>query len=221
MISTHTVERLVIYRRLLKRLEKNGERWVTSRKLALILSKSPAQVRKDLSLIGRMGKPGVGYNIPALREDLERLIGIDRSWGVALIGAGNLGRALFYYSGFRKEGFLFRAVFDADPERIGKKWEDVIIEDSSNIRSRLSEGDIHIAVIAVPASAVQGVADKLVSAGIREMLNFAPVNLRVPEDVHVRSADLAFELENLAFFLSSRDGGNPGTGDNKKNRKRV
>ena len=205
MINTQTVERLVMYNRALKTLEKSGEKWVTSTRLAGTLAKSPAQVRKDLSLVGKMGKPGVGYNTRSLRKDLDRIIGLDRDWGVAIIGAGNLGKALFRYPGFRREGFRFLAVFDSDPKKIGKKWGDVRIRASGEIVSRLRAGDIKIAVIAVPAAAAQKAADSIIESGIREILNFAPVALNVPEGVNVRNADLAFEMENLTFFLCGRE----------------
>jgi len=201
MLNTHTVERLVIYNRVLKGLAQKRSKWVTSKEIARKLSKTPAQVRRDLSILGRKGKPGVGYNIEVLINDLDGVLGRNRIWNVAIIGAGNLGKALFSYPGFKREGFKFKAIFDNAPDKVGKKWDSLVIKSSGEIERAVKKGGIDIAVITVPKNSAQGVAEALVKAGIKNILNFAPVMLDLPEDVRVRNTDLSLELENLSCFI--------------------
>ena len=204
MISSKTVERLIVYNRLLKDLYSRGHKWVTSEGISEALSSNSAQVRKDISSLGRKGKPGVGYNIKSLTDDINTLLGLNEIWGVLLIGAGNLGRALFHYPGFMREGFEFRAIVDNNEKKIGKRWGRLRIISPSQMRGEIRRKNIRIAVITVPSKSAQIIADKTVEAGIKEILNFAPVNIIVPEDVNVRYADLALELENLSYHLSLR-----------------
>ncbi|MBN2406986.1 MAG: redox-sensing transcriptional repressor Rex [Elusimicrobia bacterium] len=204
MLNRHTVERLVIYNRVLKDLAKKNVKWATSEKIAEILFRSPAQVRKDLSFLGKKGKPGVGYNIRSLIGELDSTLGLRKTWGVALIGAGNLGRALFHYPGFKREGFEFRAIFDNNSSKIGRRWGDITVTPITSLNSVVRKRKINIAVMTVPDYAAQEVADKLTAAGLKELLNFAPVTLNVADNVNVRYADLALELENLSYNLNHR-----------------
>jgi redox-sensing transcriptional repressor len=204
MPSKHTIKRLVIYNRVLKDLDRKGDIWITSEKIAEIISRHPAQVRKDLSSLGRKGKPGVGYNIKNMIDDIDSVLGLKSEWGVVIIGAGNLGRALCYYPGFKRQGFEFRMIVDNDPKKIGKKWGGITISPLRNLKQTIKKLDINIALISVPEAAAQAVADKVVEAGIKEILNFAPATLIVPDDVNISYADLALELENLSYHLSRR-----------------
>lgn len=204
MLSKPTVERLVVYNRILKKLDREGQKWITSKKIADVLSRTSAQVRRDLSFLGKKGKTGVGYKIKDLIKELDKVLGLNTEWGLVLIGAGNLGRALFYYPGFRREGFEFRVVIDSDPKKIGKKWSGVTIKSIEKLKKSIDKKDVCIALLAVPAGAAQKVTEDLVDAGIKEILNFAPVTLNVPEDVNVRYVDLALELENISCNIVNK-----------------
>lgn len=206
MTNKHTVERLIIYNRVLKELLKNKVEWVTSKKIGELIFRTPAQVRRDLSSLGKKGKPGVGYESSNLIKELDRVLGLNKTWGVILVGAGNLGRALFHYPGFKREGFEFRVVVDNNSMKIAKKWKDVRINPAKDIKRKIKQKNISIAIIAVPESSAQQVADVLIEAGIKEILNFAPVTLNVDKDVNVRYADLALDLENLSYHLSYKKG---------------
>jgi redox-sensing transcriptional repressor len=204
MISKHTVERLIIYNRVLKDLFSRGEMWATSNRIARILSKTSAQVRRDLSFLGKKGKTGVGYNIKGLINDLDRVLGLKNTWAVMLVGAGNLGRALFFYPGFKREGFEFKAIIDNDPKKIGRKWGGTKIDSLKDLKKMAMQKKINIAIIAVPENAAQDVADSLLQAKVEEILNFAPVALSVPKNVNVRHADLALELVNLSYLCKNK-----------------
>jgi len=204
MLNKHTIARLIIYNRILKDLYRNGRKNVTSNVIAKVLSKTPAQVRRDLSNLGRRGKPGVGYDIKNLIDNIDGILGLKRTWGVMLIGAGNLGRALLYYPGFKREGFEFRIVVDNDIKKIGKKLNGIVVSSPRTLKNKIKQNNIKIAIIAVPEEVAQRVTDKITDTGIREILNFAPVTLNVPDNVNVRYADLALELENLSYYLSMR-----------------
>ncbi len=204
MINKFIVERLILYNRICKYFSKEGKKWVTSRDIAAVLSKTPAQVRRDLSELGKKGKPGVGYRIDELVEEINKLLGLSQFWNIALIGAGNLGRALFYYPGFKREGFNFKVIVDNDSKKIGTVWNDTEIRPEKQLVEIINKNKIDIAIIAVPVSAAQKVCDKVVTAGIQEILNFAPCNLNIPDNVEVRNADLALELQNLSYTLKNR-----------------
>lgn len=204
MLNKATVERLIIYNRVIKELHSRGEKWVTSTGIAEVLSKTPAQVRKDISSLGPKGKRGVGYNIEKLIRDLDKALGLNGRYRLALVGAGNLGRALIGYPGFKREGFICRMIVDSDPQKIGKEISGIKVESPERLSKKLEKKGIDIAVIAVPGSAAQDVADKVVEGGIKEILNFAPVNINAPEDINIRYVDLALELENLAYSLNYR-----------------
>lgn len=201
-ISDSTVRRLSQYLRFLEELEARGEETVSSGDLASRGGMTPAQVRKDLSHFGSFGKRGMGYAVPDLRERLASILGVDRQWRVCLVGAGRLGAALYQYEGFRDRGFRFVAVFDRDPERIGARWGDLVVEDVANVARVIARREIEMGVIVTPGEAAQEVADELAAAGVEAILNFAPRRIRVPESVALRDVNLVVELESLSFALT-------------------
>ena len=204
-IAQTVVPRLSNYNRVLNRLHKDGVEIISSEELGERTGYSASQIRKDLSFFGEFGQVGRGYYVKELESAISQILGLDKTWKVALVGAGNLGSALLAYPGFRERGFRIVAVFDNDLRKIGKKWEDVVLHDISEIEEKVKEEDIQIGIIAVPAEAAQLVASILVSSGIRAILNFAPVRIVVPEDVELRSAELSSELECLSYFLVNEE----------------
>ncbi len=202
-IAQTVLPRLSTYNRVLDKLDRGGVEIISSEDLGERTGYSAAQIRKDLSFFGEFGQVGKGYYVKELKDAVSQILGLDRTWNVALVGAGNLGSALLAYPGFRERGFKIVAVFDNDLRKIGKKWEDVILHDISEIAEKVKEKEIQIGIIAVPAEAAQGVANVLVSCGIRAILNFAPVRIVVPEDVELRSAELSSELECLSYVLTN------------------
>ena len=202
-VAEGAVARLSTYNRALDELGREGVEIVSSDELGERVGYSAAQIRKDLSCFGEFGKAGRGYYVKELKEAILRILGTDRTWNVALVGAGNLGSALLAYPGFVERGFKTVAVFDNDLRKIGKKWEDVILQDISEIPDKIKEQDIQIGIIAVPAEVAQQVADMLILSGIRAILNFAPARIVVPEGVELRTADLSRQLECLSYFLTN------------------
>jgi redox-sensing transcriptional repressor len=199
--SSSTVSRLSGYYRVLGDLEAEGLETVSSERLAERGGITSAQVRKDLSFFGNFGRRGLGYNVSLLRHKVGEILGLTRRWNVALLGAGNLGLALFAYRPFRKQGFLIEAVFDRDPHKVGTMWEGVRIRDILELPQAARETPFDIAILAVPEDAAQAVADTAVGAGIRGILNFAPVKIVVPEDVARRDVDLSIAMESLSYAL--------------------
>ena len=196
------VERLSLYVRELTRLQEQQVEFVSSRRLAQPLGMTDAQVRRDLSYFGQFGTSGRGYEVQRLHTTLSRILGIQgRVWNVALAGAGNLGSALLAYRGFRDRGFLFRVIVDTDPHKVGRYVEGLAIAPAEQLGDLVRRHDIHIGIIAVPSDGAQAVCDQLVEAGVRAVVNFAPAHLEVPPSVHLRTIDLAIELEALAFYL--------------------
>jgi redox-sensing transcriptional repressor len=165
---------------------------------------TPAQVRKDLSFFGSFGTRGLGYPTKELKARIGSIMGIDRTWNVGLIGAGNIGSALVSYKEFQKQGFHIRAIFDNDQRKIGSNHKGIIISDVNDLATEVKRHKLEIVVIAVPASAAQKACDTAVSAGIKAILNFAPINLKVPKDVILRTENMAMEIEYLSFFLTNR-----------------
>ncbi len=202
-VAEAVVARLSTCCRALDELDREGVEIISSEELGERAGYSAAQIRKDLSSFGEFGKVGKGYYVKELKETICQILGIDRTWNVALAGAGNLGSALLAYPGFKERGFKIVAVFDNDLRKIGKKWENIILQDVSEMTEKIREQDIQIGIIAVPAAVAQGVADMLVFNGIRAILNFAPTRIVVPEGVRLRTADLSRELECLSYFLTS------------------
>ncbi|MQA90987.1 MAG: redox-sensing transcriptional repressor Rex [Gemmatimonas sp.] len=204
-ISESAVRRLSLYLRLLQEADSLGQETISSEELADRAGTTAAQVRKDLSLFGSFGKRGLGYAVSELLQEIREILGLNRSWRVALVGAGKIGSALITYRNFRTRGFHIEAVFDTDPDKVGKRWGTQTILDDTEMGSVLAGKRIEIAVIAVPADAAQGVVDRVVASGVSAILNFAPVRLRVPKGVSLRNVDMVVEMEGLAFALTSTE----------------
>jgi redox-sensing transcriptional repressor len=202
-ISESTVRRLSLYLRLLQEAQAADQETISSDELAERGGTTSAQVRKDLSLFGSFGKRGLGYSVSELLRELEEILGLDRRWRVALVGAGKIGSALFGYGNFRRRGFEIQAVFDSDPAKVGEPWGEVRVSPDTEMEREVRAREIEIAIVAVPAEAAQAVTDRLVRSGVRAILNFAPVRLRVPESVALRNVDMVVEMEGLTFALSS------------------
>jgi len=200
-ISESTIRRLSLYYRALSLLEKEDYNTVSSKELAKREKLTPAQVRKDLSFFGSFGTRGLGYPVQELKKKIASILGIDRSWRVALIGIGNIGSALVSYKEFQKQGFQIIKLFDNDQRKIGSNHKGIIVSDVKDLQNELKEARIEIVVLAVPATVAQYIVDDVVRAGVKSILNFAPANLRVPEDVHLRNENMAMELEYLSFAI--------------------
>ncbi|MFH1855641.1 MAG: redox-sensing transcriptional repressor Rex [Candidatus Omnitrophota bacterium] len=204
-ISESAILRLFIYLRELTELMKVNIPTVSSAELGERLNLSDAQVRKDLGYFGQFGVSGSGYNIGELKTALERILGKDRIWKVAVVGVGHLGAALVTYPGFAKHGLEVVAAFDSDTRKVGRKLNDISIDSIDNITALIKEKEIAIAIITVPAKNAQSVLDKLIESGVEYILNFAPVVLNAPENVKVRNVDLSRELEVLSYFLANKN----------------
>lgn len=205
-VSELTTNRLSVYLRCLTELEAQGARTVSSQSLAEQFHLNAAQIRKDLAYFGEFGVRGVGYYVRDLKRHLRQILGLDRRLRVAIVGAGNLGLALADYQGFRQEGFEIAALFDTVREKIGQESRSgVPIFDIADLRKCVKRDGISIAVLAVPASSAQRVADMVVAAGVKAILNFSPGTLQVPEDVKVKGVDLTVSLESLSFYLAHGD----------------
>lgn len=201
-ISESTVRRLSVYLRLLRELGRDGREVVSSQELAERSGTTSAQVRKDLSLFGSFGKRGRGYDVGQLRSTLEEILGLGRLWRVALAGVGKIGGALLGYEDLQRRGFEIVAAFDTDPEKIGRTVFGVEVAALERLEEVVDDRSVEMAIVATPPDAAQRVSDRLVAAGVRGLLNFAPVRLEVPSDVAVRSMDVALEMEGLSFALS-------------------
>lgn len=196
------VTRLSLYLRQLEILQAVGETCVSSNKIAKILQLSDAQVRKDLAFFGQFGHPGIGYKIDELQFSIRKALGTDKLWPLAIVGFGNLGRALMRYREFDRHGFHIAAVFDIDPRKIGSSVNDLEIYPLAMLGEVCKKQGISIAALTVPAEVAQEVAIEIINSGIRGILNFAPVVLRVPEAVSVVSVDLSVQLEQLVYKVS-------------------
>lgn len=195
------IGRLPLYLRVLTRLQKQGREYASSQELGELLHISPAQIRKDLSQFGELGKRGTGYPIHFLIDKLSDILNINRSWDLVIIGAGDIGHALARYGGFSNRGFRVKMIFDNNPAKIGKKICDLVIQDSKHLKSSLEKSGIQIAVLATPAEHAQEVTDILVDAGIKAILNYAPIELSVPEGTRVEHIDPAVRLQKLSYYL--------------------
>jgi len=200
-VASSTVRRLSLYLQFLDECERQGLATVSSGALAERGGASPAQVRKDLSFFGSFGRRGVGYNVPLLAGRLREILGLVRRYRVILVGAGRVGTALAAYPGFRARGFDVVAVYDAEPGRIGASVDGLVVRSHETLETDLAAAPADIAVIATPAGAAQGVAERLVAAGVRAFLNFAPITLAVPPGVVVSDVNMALELEALTYAL--------------------
>lgn len=198
-LSRATVSRLPRYLRLLDDI-RESQQTISSGELADAAGVNPANVRRDLSDLGFQGTRGVGYSVADLRARIQRELGIDGRRRVAIIGAGNLGTALARYNGLNQRGFDVVAIYDVDPKRIGEPVGDLAVSGAGMIEDDCRSGHFDMAILAVPASAAQKVADQLVAAGISSILNFAPVRVSVPDEVPVRQVDLSTELQILSYY---------------------
>ena len=203
-IAESTVRRLSLYLSFLEGIERQGVKTISSDDLARLGGTTSAQVRKDLSLFGSFGKRGLGYAVPELSRKLREILGLGKQWRVVIIGAGKIGAALARYRGFAERGFMVMAVYDSDETKIGKKWESLTVRPVSDLEKDAAKQDFDIAVVATPAESAQSVVKQIVRAGIKAILNFAPIQLTVPGDVTVRTVNMAMELEGLSFALSNR-----------------
>jgi redox-sensing transcriptional repressor len=203
-VAESTIRRLSLYLRFLEEFEGQGVATVSSGSLASRGGTTSAQVRKDLSFFGSFGKRGLGYPVPELADRLREILGLKRRYTVAMIGAGKIGSALVQYRGFRQRGFDIVAIFDADATKIGRQWNGLTVQDISTLERELQRCPVDMAVLVTPAEAAQPVTDRLVALGVKSILNFAPVQLVVPEDVSVKTVNLALELETLSYALAHR-----------------
>lgn len=195
------IGRLPIYLRALNRLTQEGHEVTSSHELGKRLGISSAQIRKDLSHFGGFGKQGTGYHIAFLEEKLREVLKVDREWEIALVGVGDLGRAVANYRGFPERGFTITQVFDSDPSKIGTKIGDLIIHSMQEMPEVVQKENIKIAMLAVPAHSAQVVANELVDAGIMAILNYAPINLNVPDHVRVQHIDPVVHMQRMTFYL--------------------
>lgn len=196
------VRRLPLYARSLRYLLRDGILSVSSQELGERINVTAAQIRKDLSYFGEFGKQGIGYDVERLLSQIEHILGIDRAWAVALIGAGQLGEALIRYEGFREQGIHIAAVFDANPQKVGKPVGGITIAHSDEISKVIPQRNIQMAIIAVPADRAQQVANVLIKANVRAILSYAPTVIQVPEGVWVRYIDPIAILHSMTFYLS-------------------
>jgi redox-sensing transcriptional repressor len=199
-----TIRRLSLYLRALEGLSEEGEATASSELLAGRVGTTAAQVRKDLSHFGSFGKRGLGYEVGPLQARLEEILGLRRGWPVVLVGAGRIGSALFEYPHFGARGFEIVAILDRDPAKVGRRWGQVEISSIHELGSVVHEKEVELAILTVPRDGAQEVAEALVSAGVRGILNFAPLQLRLPPEIEVNDVNLALEMEALSFALHLR-----------------
>jgi redox-sensing transcriptional repressor len=204
-ISESTVHRLSIYYRALVALEKENHRTISSKELAKREKLTPAQVRKDLSFFGSFGTRGLGYPVIELKNKIAEILGLVRLWNVAVIGIGNIGSALVSYKEFAKQGFNIKLIFDNDQRKIGSNHKGIIVSDIKDFKKLAAFEKIDIVIIAVPLAAAQAVANEVVEAGIKAILNFAPTNLKLPGDIVLRNQNMCIELEHLSFALTNKE----------------
>lgn len=195
------IGRLPIYLRALQHLSDRGVQTTSSQELGGIVGISAAQIRKDISQFGEFGKQGTGYSIPFLVEKLRHILNVDRVWEVAIVGMGDVGHALANYNGFADRGFHVEMVFDSDASKIGSTVGEYEVLDAASMPEKIKQHKIKVAMIAVPAAQAQDVADQLVKAGVKAILNYAPTSLTVPEDVHVQYVDPVTHLQRMTYYL--------------------
>ncbi len=200
-LSRASVQRFSLYLRHLERWNQEGLDVVSSSQLGDALGINDAQVRKDLAYLGNLGQPGIGYYTQELIAALRFRLGVDRTWTSVIIGVGNLARALLRYRGFTQQGFQFVGLFDADPQKIGQEVDGLEVYPPEKLAEVIAATKAELAVVAVPAENAQQVADALVAAGIKGILNFAPIMLKLPPHISLVAVDLAVQLEQLAFLV--------------------
>lgn len=201
-VSDSTIRRLSHYLRALEDLQSEGTDTVSSNDLAKRGGTTAAQVRKDLSQFGSFGKRGLGYSVRELMSTLRGILGLDRGWRVALVGAGRIGSALFEYPNFAERGFDCVVVLDSDPAKIGRTWGNMTIRSSLELEDAIRELEVDLAILAVPQTVAQSLCDRAVAAGVKGVMNFATVQLRVPKGVHLTNVNLVLEMEALSFAIT-------------------
>jgi redox-sensing transcriptional repressor len=195
------IGRLPVYLRALQQLADRGEQTTSSQELGEIIGISAAQIRKDISQFGEFGKQGTGYSIAFLIERLQNILKVDRTWDMVIVGMGDIGHAIAHYNGFANRGFRVVMVFDNDARKIGQKVGGVEVHSAATMVESIKQHKIKIAVLTVPASAAQDIADQLVKAGVKAILNYAPISLNVPEGVHVQYIDPVTHLQRMTYYL--------------------
>ena len=203
-IAESTVRRLSIYLSFLEEIQAEGVTTTSSDDLAKLGGTTSAQVRKDLSFFGSFGKRGLGYSVPELASALREILGLGKQWRVCIIGAGKIGAALARYAGFADRGFNVTGLYDSDPAKVGHRSGSIVIRDTKDLEKDIETGKYDIGVITVPAENAQAIVDRLVKSGIKAILSFAPTQLSVPDDVELRTVNMAMELEGLTFALTNR-----------------
>lgn len=202
-IPEATIIRLSVYSRHLTEVDRKGVITISSGDIAEGVGVSPAQVRKDLAYFGEFGTRGVGYNVKDLHRHILKILGLSQDWSVTLVGIGNLGLALSTYKGFRERGFIITSIFDSDPKKIGTTINGVEVMPTDKLVDIVAANKTQIGIIAAPSPVAQEIADMLVNAGVKAILNFAPVVLNVPPEVELRNVDLAVNLEVLTFNVGA------------------
>jgi redox-sensing transcriptional repressor len=195
------IGRLPIYLRALQRMSEKGMKTTSSQELGDYVGISAAQIRKDISQFGEFGKQGTGYAIPFLIDKLREILKVNRMWDVVVVGVGDMGHALARYAGFVNRGFRVAMIFDVDPTKVGQRVGEFTIEDASKLVDRVRAAKIRLAMVTVPAASAQEVADKLVQAGIKAILNYAPTVINVPNHVHVQHIDPSTHLQRMTYYL--------------------
>lgn len=203
-ISKATIDRLPLYFRALSNAQDEGLDIISSDELGRRLEITPEQIRKDLASFGQFGKKGVGYYVNELKHNVGSILGLDHHWNIAIVGIGHLGAALANFQNFVTLGFNLVALFDEDPNVIGTTVNHVKVEDIKNLKTIVKERNIQIGIISVPAVFAQGVADKLVEAGVKGIWNFAPIKMKVPETMHIVNEDLSVGLSTLSYHITRK-----------------
>jgi redox-sensing transcriptional repressor len=204
-IADSTVRRLSAYLRFLEDFEGRGLSTISSEELAKRGGTTSAQVRKDLSFFGSFGKRGLGYSVPELAGRLREILGLGKEWGVFIIGAGKIGAALAQYRGFRQRGFQILAAYDNSADKVGRQLDGIVVRDIEQLEADIRREKPEIVVLTVPTEQAQDMVDRVVRAGVRAILNFAPTQLQAPADVTIKTVNMAMELEGLSFALTNRD----------------
>jgi redox-sensing transcriptional repressor len=203
-IPMATINRLSIYTRTLQELLEEEVDVISSERLAKQCAVNPAQIRKDLAYFGEFGVRGVGYRVTDLLNQIKEILGLNRPWNLGMVGVGNLGSALIRHANFIRHGYVFTAAFDVDPQKVGKRLPNgLVIRHLDEVDEVVKERDVHVGVITTPSSAAQSAANQLVLAGINGILNFAPIQIQVPNCCHVENVDFTIKLDSIAYHLST------------------
>ncbi len=201
IVPNIVVGRLPLYLRTLQLMSQEGRRVTSSQELGEKLGISAAQIRKDLSQFGEFGKQGTGYNIEYLTEQLRQILCVNKVWNVAVIGIGDVGHAIARYQGFSNRGFRIALLFDNDPQKIGTQVGEYTVQNISDMVAKIHEAGVQIAMLSVPVEHAQQVTNSLIDAGVKAILNYAPINISVPADVHVQYIDPVLHLQRMTYFL--------------------